>query len=250
MKINMNKDNLTGIILIVIILLGGYFLLNKDGNDSAQGINSLVSEEDFEPINTLNDEEIKTQLEQTLLALMDLHYISVIDKTTTDPNNVIVDELIESMNDFKKLQGVIDKTEDLPNSGNKVIATTGMSIRVSALLLQDAYSNWIEYLRDVDVVAGIDLAEFQYQVATFQSSTHDIYLRLVETAVLLPMVTVEFSEEGEENIIKEDVKNYFLSTIQRLFGGILADNEKFYEETGSRYAVAVLIQGYKDFFNE
>ena len=63
------------------------------------------------------------------------------------------------------------------------------------------------------------------------------------------MVTVNFAEDGkEENIVNENLKNHFISKIDKLFSNIFIDNEQFYQETKNRYAIAILVQSYKDFF--
>ncbi|MEX2029298.1 MAG: hypothetical protein WD963_02340 [Candidatus Paceibacterota bacterium] len=246
---NFLENNLSKVVLIALVILGGYFLLNKNSDTKEPEVANVATEESSAPINSLSEDEIKTQLDSTLDVLMRLHYVSVVDKTSTNPESVIVDELTESMNDLNKLNGLVYKTETLSKSGNEIIATTGLVLNLSTIALIKSYDSWIQYLRGIDVNDGIDLAEFQYQLATFGTSTHDVYLTLIEGASLLPMITVEFAtEEGGENLVNENLKNHFLAKIDQLFGDIFIDNDAFYKETGNRYAVAVLVKGYKDFF--
>ncbi len=97
---------------------------------------------------------------------------------------------------------------------------------------------------------NVDVAEFQYQLSLFQTSGHDAYLKLAEGSSMLPMVTVEFAEkEGGENSINKEVANHFVNKIDELFADVFAENAIFYKETKNRYVVAIIVQGYKDFFS-
>jgi hypothetical protein len=135
-------------------------------------------------------------------------------------------------------------------SKNKIINTTGEVINLSARSLVKSYETWINYLRGVDI-NNINVPEFQYQLVSFNSSTHDVYLTLIENASLLPMITVKFAEEeGGQNSINEDLKQFLLMKIDQKFSDILKDDDVYHKKTSNRYAVAVLIRGYKDFFKE
>lgn len=250
-KINMEKiKKYKGIIIVIITIAVIVLIVFKDSDKSQEVLKDTTPEESSVLVKNLSDEEIKTEIDNTLDVLMRLHYISVIDKQSGDPNNVIVDELTESMNDLNKLEGLLYKTETISKSPNELISTTGKILNMSTILLTRSYNAWIEYLRGVDIYTA-DVAEFQYQLSLFQTSTHDTYLQLVEGASLLPMITVEFAkEEGEENSINEELKNHFLAKIDQLFSDIFIENDKFYKETKNRYAIAILVSGYKDFFNK
>jgi len=235
------------IVLILILIASGVWWLNAGNKKDST---TVVSEASSAPINTLSNEELKTQVDETLDVLMRIHNVSVIDKTTSNPESVIIDELTESMNDLNKLRGLTYRTEALLKSGNQIIATTGLVLDTSTKILIKIYDSWIQYLRGVDIY-NVDVSEFQYQLALFQSSTHDAYLTLVENALMLPMVTVEFAEEeGGENTVNEELKKHFLTKIDEKFTDIFAEDDAFYRETKNRYAVAILVRQYKDFFNE
>lgn len=260
----MDKNKLIPIaILLASIILGGFYYASEINKQQSiekreQTESKIMNEQENIKNNSLtesaisvektNNEELKSEIDNILHALLVLHYVSIIDKKSVDPNSVILDELQESMNDLNKLQGLKYETESISKSKNEIIATTGLAINVTALTLIETYSTWIEYLRSVDINT-VNISEFQYQLALFQTSTHDSYLTLVKGVSLLPMVTVEFAkEEDAENSVNEDLKNHFLKKIDELFTDILTDNEIFYKETKNRYVVPVIIQGYKDFF--
>jgi hypothetical protein len=228
--------------LIAVVLIGSLvWVSNKE--DSTEVLKSSASETSF-----ISDDEVKDQLDSTLDVLMRIHNVSVTDKEITSPESIIIDELTESMNDLNKLKGLTYKTEQLLKSKNEVISGTGLVLDVSVKSLIKVYDSWIQYLRSVDI-NNIDVSEFQYQLALFQSSTHDVYLTLVEHASLLPMVTVIFAQnENEENTVNEDLKIHFLTKIDELFSDIFADDDQFYRETKNRYAIAILVRGYKEFY--
>ncbi len=231
-------------LLIIAIILLVFFGFQRKDNE----INIEAPRQSSYDSNDLSEEAIKNQVGNILDVLMRIHYVSLIEKAPTSPDSVIIDELTESMNDLNKLKGLLFKTEELSKSGNEIISTTGLATKVTTLSLIQSYNSWIQYLRSVDI-NDVNLSEFQYQLALFQSSTHDAYLTLVEGAPLLPMITVEFAkEENQKNTINEDLKNYFLTKIDDLFDDILVDDDAFYQETKNRYAIAVLIRGYKEFF--
>jgi hypothetical protein len=216
------------IALIVVVLISSLiWALNKDSNDT-EVLKSSASETSF-----ISDDEMKDQLDEILTALMHFHYISVDDKELDNPDTFILDMLSEAMNDLNKLKSLQVKTQNIEKSPNEVIATTGFVIKTSSQLMIPAYESWIQYLRGVDA-NNVSVSEFQYQLAKFNSSTHDVYLKLVEGSSLLPMVTVVFGENGAQNTVNEDLKTHFLAKIDELFDDIFADDDQFYRETKNR----------------
>lgn len=230
--------------LLVVILGIGYFVFGKHQNNSVMP----RSEQEGVIQEITQGEDIETQLDETLNVLLRLHHISLEDIPKSDPNRVILDELQESMNDVNKLKGLKYQTETLSKSQNELIATTNFALDVSVLQLIGSYEKWIEYLRSVDIY-DINVSEFQYQIALFQTSTHDVYLRLVEGASLLPMIVVQFAEDdGANNTVDEELRDHFSTKIDELFGDVLIADDLFHKETNNRYAIAVLIRNYKNFF--
>lgn len=227
---------------LAVILLGSLMWFISNRSVDGEVLKNPVPESSF-----MSDDEIKSQLDEVLTALMHFHYISVDDKELDNPDTFILDMLSEAMNDLNKLKSLQVRTQNLDKSPNEVIATTGFVIRTSSQLMIPAYEAWIQYLRGVDA-NNVSVSEFQYQLAKFNSSTHDVYLKLVEGSSLLPMVTVVFGKDGAQNTVNEDLKTYFLAKIDELFTDIFADDDQFYRETKNRYAVAVLVRGYKDFY--
>ena len=231
-----------GVSVIIFVLIIGAIVFFFGEKPTAQ----LVGQQE-ESLPVPQVENIENQVDDTLDVLMRIHYVSTIDVQPSSPESVILDGLQESMNDLNKLKGLLYKTETLSKSQNEIIATTGLVLKVSVLELITAYGGWVEYLRKVDI-NNIDLSEFQYQLALFQTSTHDTYLKLIEGASLLPMIVVQFAEEdGGKNSINEDLRNHFVAKIDELFGDILIADDLYHKETKNRYAVAVLIRNYKDF---
>lgn len=235
-----------GIVILLLIVSVSALVIFKNNNKLPNRTEKIIVEE---PSTTkVSDIDLKDELDATLEVLLSIHYISLRDIETTDANRVILDELQESMNDVNKLKNLSYKVETLSKSKNEIIATTGLVLQATTLRLTSAYNLWIEYLRGIDL-ENFSATEFQYQLALFTTSTHDVYMSLLEGAYLLPMITVEFAkEESQNNLVNEDLKNHFLIKMDSLFKDVLAQNDIFYKETKNRYAVAILINNYKDFF--
>lgn len=231
-------------ILIAVVLIGLLIFIFARNKDSKE-ITKPASE--TSQATSVKGEDLKNQLDEVLSALRYFHYISVNDKELDNPNTVVLDVLTEAMNDLNKLKYLQIKTQNLDKSSNEAVSITGLSIKTSVQLMIPIYESWIQYLRGVDI-NNVSVSEFQYQTAKFNTSTHDIYLKLVENSSLLPFATIEFGESGAQNIVNEDLKAHFLAKIDELFADIFADDDQFYRETKNKYAVAVLVRGYKDFY--
>ncbi len=243
MKITMGKKYIILAIGLIAVVLAVSFLVILGNEDNEKKVlNSSTNETSF-----VSDTELKDQLDSTLDVLMRIHSVSITDIPLKSPESLIVDELTESMNDLNKLKGLTYKIEEISKSKNEIISTTGLVLDISVKSLIKVYEPWIQYLRGVDI-NNLVVSEFQYQLALFQSSTHDVYLTLVENASLLPMVTVIFGESGSQNTVNEDLKAHFLAKIDDLFTDIFINDDQFYKETKNRYAIAVLVRGYRDFY--
>lgn len=48
--------------------------------------------------------------------------------------------------------------------------------------------------------------------------------------------------------MNEDIMDHFVSKIDELFADIFEEDDEFYKETSNRYAIAILVRGYRDFF--
>lgn len=202
------------------------------------------------PLNGLTDEEINNQVDDILITLMKIHYISIRDREITDPESLIAEELEEAMNDVNKLKNLQSRIESYEESSNKIISTTRLGLRVSILSLIDVNNRYIDYLRKIDN-ANINVPEFQYQITLFRTSSHDTYLTMAEGVSLLPMIAVRFAEkDNEKNSVNEEVKGHFLAKIDELFGDILEKDDIYYKEKKVRNVVPVIINGYKTFFTE
>lgn len=243
MKNNIKIIIILSFVIVTIIAVG--ILEYKKTNKAVTVEEKKVSQILIQP----SDEEINGELDTLLEVLMSIHYISLIDKTAETPETLIMTELQESMNDLNKLKGLLYQTESLSNSKNEIISVSGKTLHVSILKLIDIYNAWIIYLRGVDI-NNLDIAEFQYQISLFGTSTHDVYLNLAKGVSLVPMVSVEFAKEGGENVINQELKDHFLGKIDELFSDILIADDLSYKEKKIRYAIPVVVRGYKNFFSE
>lgn len=232
-------------------------VLDKQRIDEQKKIGASVKEaldkqkeETPSPLNEeLSKNELKKSIDESLNSLMVLHYITVPRVNSGNPDTFIFEELQEAMDNANKLKGIFYKSEELSKSNNQTISTTGLVINIATIQLIKNYTAWIEYLRTVDIT-NLDISEYQYQYSFFQSSSHDSYLNLVQGASFLPYVTIKFPKDGVgRNTFDEELRTYFVLEINKKFSNILIENEDFYKKTKKRYAVATLINKYKDFFN-
>jgi len=238
-KINLKKIAPIGVIIIIFII--GALIVSSTVNKELETQSAPASL-------SLENQQIGYDINETLEALMGVHYVSIIDKKSDDPNAVIIDELTESMQDLDKLEKIAYNTSILVESNDETISGVNRIINMSVLSLSISYGDWIEYLRTVNMET-VDVSEFQYQLALFQSSTHDSFLTLIEGASYLPFVVMNFSEvEGEDATIDEELKEYFLGTLDRLFTDILEEDEQFKIETDTNLAIPILVRGYYEFF--
>lgn len=239
-----SKQRVLILVLGLVALIGiGIYLNTKNETETVD----LKTEPQPTLNSELSNEEKNEAIDTILSTLLSVHYVSLQDIEYTAEDTFIFAELTESLNDKAKLERVSYETQPLLSSPNEVIAVTALALNSSALRLINAYDAWINYLKGVDINT-VNVAEFQYQLASFQSDTHQAYLDLVEGISMFPVVAIDFpdSEEGV-NAINPEVGDYLLKRIDDLFSDVLVENEKFYAETGNRYAVAVAIESYRGF---
>lgn len=236
-----NISKKQGLVIGVIIIFALVFFLII--NNKAE----VKQEVDIQPEKIELENSLERDVASILETMAAIHYISLDEGNSTNPDTFIMDELTEAMNDINKLERVVQKSEIIRESDNQIISTSGLVLNVTALNLIEAYNNWVTYVRTVNI-ESVDVNEFQYQYALFGTETHDAYLKLSEGLVLLPMVTVEFGENGEENTINQELVNVFLENIDLLFSDILIENDLYYEETGLRNVIPVIIDTYLEFF--
>ena len=249
MKINNKKTIISVTIVILFIIITSFFILNHQKRKSLDEIFGQQKSGEYKKNIMTDDELTKEEISDTLQILYKIHYISINDYQSEDPNRIIADELLEAMNDVNKLKQLVLTTEKLMKSKNDAIATTGLALDVTSKNLIIPYEAWIKYLRGV-TIETVELSEFQYQHSLFISTTHDSYLLLAEGVSLLPMVTINFAKDDKsKNEFNNELKDYFVTTMNNIFKDVLIEDTKFHQETGMSNVVPVIIKNYQNFFN-
>lgn len=239
---------LASIIFLIIYLGGDSKNITQTNSVETSKVEGVDKARDTSIVENIDFDYKKTSIDDVLHILYVIHLSYLTDiSTSKDSNLFIMNELQEAMNDRNKLNNLLYRSESLKESKDQLISVTGLSLNATLLSLINSHDVWIQYLRGVDINT-VNVSEFQYQLANFQSSTHDAYLKLAEGVSLFPMIVVNFSEEGgEENNVDEDLKNYFIGQMNDKFDEILIENQTFYKETKTRYTVPIIIENYKEF---
>jgi hypothetical protein len=239
-------------LLAVFLVLVAIFVLWLNQSNKNKEVTDLKGRVEFnkEQIGTSSNKISKKEaIDKVLNTLYALHMISLDGIPDLDGENfVIMNELQESMDDLKKMQNLTYEINLLSNSDDKLISTSGTVLSVTTMSLVNAYNKWIQYLRGVDINT-INAAEFQYQLVDFRTSIHDSYLTLAKSMYLFPMIVVNLSEDGSKNTVDVDLRDYFLKEISRLFDDAFADEDIFYKKTKNKYAITMIVRGYRDFLN-
>jgi hypothetical protein len=247
-------------VLLVFILLAAVSILGVVFNYFS---NLVVSnnQNNTEQVKQSDDENIKINgtdynsleykkgvVDDVFKILSVLHFTSLFDiPTSNDKDKFLYNELQESMNDVNKLKNVTYIAQNLQNSKDELTSTTGLVLNTTLTSLINSNNLWIAYLRGVDIDT-VNVSEFQHQLAKFNSSAHDAYLKLAEGMSLFPMIVINFSNEnGDENTIDVSLRDYFLNKIESNFSEAFTADDEFYKETKTRQAVVVIVRNYKEY---
>lgn len=248
----MNKNIRFGLVGlgVLILALGAFFAKDLLINQKEESLKSTQAEEVEGDINSsMTEEEILNVTNDLLNIYYRLYYVtqSEEDDSTTE-SELIMSWMSETMRDKNEIEKLMARTESLTQHPNQVVATTAMALYVSLQQLYISHDNFITYLRGVDPYYS-DLAEFQYQVSLFNTENKEAFLSFAEGVALYPYVFIEFGEDGQDNSIRisGETQNAIVAEIDRLFGDIFIENEKWHQETGNTNAVVMVVQSYRDF---
>lgn len=207
--------------------------------------NSQVDDDYF------NEEELVEFTKSYIGVLQRLYYINQDDSGDADSiTGLVVSMLTEAMKDRNNLQNVLYKTEEMQKSNILGASVTGLVVNVSVKQLIDAHNDYIAYLRGVDEMT-VELAEFQYQIAQFQSSTKSAYLSMVENTGIFPLTFLKLNNDPDipgEWRISEASRAEIVNEIDLRFGDIFVADAKKYEGQGMRDTTVYMVQSLRDFF--
>jgi len=243
--VNKSIKNIYVLGVLVIAIMTGIFLLT-----SAREIQEVEITEDVQASKNDNLGEsigdINFEISSILEVLMSIHYIYTTENNDTNPDTFIFSELQEALNDKVKLDRLHSKVDLIVESNNEVVSASGLVLRTTLLSLITTHESWIQYLRTVSIDT-VDVTEFQYQFAKLQSDSKGAYLNLADGMSLLPVVAVEYDENGGFDSFNNEIRIPMLSRIDELFEGIFVENDLYEQETGNNYVVPLIITSYIDF---
>ena len=209
------------------------------------GDSEEVAEEDY-----YNEAELVDFTKQYISVLQRLYYVNQDDSVDADTvTGLIISMLSEAMKDRDNLEKLLYTTSQMKESKILGADVTGLVMDVSVQQLISSHNEYIDFLRGVDE-ATADIAEFQYQIAQFQSSTKSTYLSMAENTGIFPMTFLDLNDDpnlsGTWRISKES-KDEILDEIELRFGDIFIENDQQYLETQTRDVTVFIVQSLKDF---
>lgn len=254
-ELSMKKITLT-ILATAVVAIGATWLFfsqteevteNKVpvGNEEVSVVVPEVDEDYF------NEEELVEFTKSYIGVLQRLYYINQDDSADAETvSGLIIAMLTEAMKDRDNLEKLLYTTSQMKENKIMGAGVTGLVMDVSVRQLIDSHNNYISFLRGVDEYTA-DIAEFQYQIAQFQSSTKTVYLSMAENTALLPVTFFKLNDDpnvgGEWRVSKES-RQEILDEIELRFSDIFVETEQQYQETKTRDTTVFIIQSFKEVF--
>jgi hypothetical protein len=251
----MNKSVLGGMVVALVLILVAVVYFEQDGvvpnvSENSQVVASTtVAKEPFDE-NYFNEEEAVLATKTYIQILQRMNYINFDNsKDATEISGLIMSMTAEAMKDKADLDNLIFKAKEMKASKIMGVSVTGLSIETALMQLVIAHDDYIQFLRTVDEQTA-DLAEFQYQMAQFQSSTKSAYMAMAENATLFHYTLLDLSEtEGVPAKwgISEASRKDLLNEIDLRFEDIFIQDDLQYKETQTRDVTVFLAKSLKEF---
>jgi len=244
------------ILVTALVAIGAtWFFLSQPVDEpivTSEAINEQVvtaspeRDEDY-----FDEEELVEFTKDYISVLQRLYYINQDDSADADSvSGLIISMLIEAMKDRDNLEKLLLTTSDMKENKIMGAGVTGLVLDLSVRQLIDAHSDYIDFLRGVDEYTA-DIAEFQYQIAQFQSSTKTVYLSMAENTGLLPVTFFKLNDDpnvsGEWRVSKES-RQEILDEIELRYADIFIETEKQYLETRTRDTTVFIVQQLQEVF--
>jgi|GEM_PF-2543169 len=247
------------IVLIPVLLLifAVFFFSNETGKQSLVDVEQeaeLVPQE--EAVNEVdggyfNEEEMVAFTKEYLFVLQRLYYINQDDSSDADTvTGLIVSMTSEALKDKSSLENLLSRTAIMQESKIRGADLTGLVLHVSIMQLIQAHEEYIQFLREVDETTA-DLAEFQYQIAKFQSSTKTAYLSLAENTAIFPLTFLQLNNDPDrpgEWRISLSSRQEILNEIDLRFSDIFIEAENQYSLTQTKDTTVFIVQELQEFF--
>lgn len=256
------KNIIIAVAVTAVLAIGGTFLFlqqenSKSNSDTQEMVvansDTLQAKAALETVDEdyFNEEELVDFTKQYINVLQRLYYINQDDSADADTvSGLIISMLTEAMKDRDNLQKLLYTTSEMKE--NKILGAgvTGLVLDTSVQQLIMAHEEYIKFLRGVDEYTA-DIAEFQYQIAQFQSSTKTIYLSMAEHTGIFPVTFFDLNDDPDtpgEWRISEESRQEILDEIDMRFTDIYAETELQYQETKTRDVTVFIVQQLQEVF--
>ena len=255
----MRRNITIAVILAVIAIIVCTIIFISNDNKTKQITANITDPDEVAKTNSIQNEPTYGNLTEKqiidytfelLNIFYRLYYVTQddSDEAGTD-SEFVMSMLTENMNDKNKLEDLSLRSQALAETNDKVVSLTGMSLFLGVTALSESHQSFVDYLRSVNT-DDVDLAEFRYQMALFQSKNKDAFNTIIEGTAMYPYVFIKFSENEDEGgtiALSEEGQQKVLTEIDRLFGDIFVEDEQWHTETGNRNAVVIIVQNYRNF---
>lgn len=225
------------------------YIPNTSTSDSASK-NSLASSEKSTDSDYFNEDEIIDFTKSYIQVLQRLYYINQDDSFDgEDVSGLVMSMTTEALNDKNNLEKLLLTTNELKSSKIMAASVTGLVLDTSIRQLIVTHDEYIKFLRGVDELT-IDLAEFQYQMALFQSGTKKAYMSMAENTAIFPIVYFKLSDDPNTPgtwRISDVSKKEILSEIDLRFADIFKEADAQHELTQTLDVTVYMVRALKDF---
>ncbi len=239
----------------LIVLAGGFawYSMASTPTVSAPQGQQVATSSSYAYGQELSEAEVLEATDEILALLDQLYFVTQDTSSSVEPDStsvLIIQMTTESLVDKSTIDDLLPRAQKLADSDNEVISMVGMGLFVGLSNLTQAESDFVQFLRTVDPI-NPDLAEFQYQMAAFNSAQKEAFKLISMSAGQLPIlfwdapetenptgpISYRLSTEGRQHILAE---------IERLFADDIIEDERNHSLTGSTNAVIFIVKTYRD----
>lgn len=264
-----NKENKSKPMLVKLVALAGvvisvslfaFLYQSQDSADATEGLESplLAEEPQYVPKDNAMDYEYFNEAELVdftksyIEVLQRLYYINQDDSPDDAENTsalliIMTTEALKDQNNLKRLLFTTNEMQDSKIVGASVTASV-VGVTVESLIA--ANEEYIQFLRSVDE-STLDIAEFQFQVALFQSSTKDAYMFMAEKTQLFQVTFFQLNDDPElagEWRISDKSRQDLVNEIEMRFSDIYIEADGLYTVNQTRDVTVYLVRALEDLF--
>lgn len=227
--------------LIGLVVIGGgvFWYINYQDQEASpltqtSEVNEDNTQEDELDMSYFDEAEMVAFTKDYLAVLQRLYFVNL-DNSSDDATTVsglIMSMQTEAMQDRNELEKLLFTTEQMQQTQIAGARVTAMVLDTSIRQLIAAHEQYIAFLRGADEYS--EIAEFQYQMSLFQSTTKSVYLSLGENTQLFPVTFFELNDDPDSAggwRISEESKQEIVDEIELRFSDIFNEADQQYLET-------------------